>query len=85
VAPYSPVALPGYRVGQTPTNSGRRLSPEIQTPNEPNESHALLCVPSLRAPTGIRNEALRAIFSLPTTAVYLGYLYAIALQNWSSP
>jgi len=70
VAPCSPVTLPGYHARQTPTNSGRRLPPEIRTPDEP------------RALLRIRNWALLAIFSLHTTTVYLRH---IAPRSWSSP
>jgi hypothetical protein len=79
VAPCSPVALRGSRAGQTPTNSGRTLPPEIRTPDEPR---ALLRVPSLRVPTGMRTWALLAIFSLPTTS---GSLRHIAPCSWNSP
>jgi hypothetical protein len=88
MAVRSPVTLPGHRAGQAPANAGLILPPKTFTSDDPL---ALLFVPFMRTPVGVRSWALFAIFSLHTTAVSLPHIAAGELvetmgqRNWSTP
>jgi hypothetical protein len=88
MAVRSPVTLPGHRAGQAPANAGLILPPKTFTSDHPL---ALLFVPSVRTPVGVRSWALFAIFSLHTTAVSLPHIAAgehlktMGQRTWSAP
>jgi integrase len=52
------VTAPGYHLGRTPANRGKRYPAEVLTPDE---IRGLLKACSRRAPTGIRNAAAIAV------------------------
>jgi hypothetical protein len=88
MAVRSPVTLPGHRAGKAPANVGLILPPETFTSDDPL---ALLFVPSVRTPVGVRSWALFAIFSLHTTAVFLPHIVAsefvktMCQLSWTTP